>query len=555
MRGLVLAHIMPGPIFRRYALMAAFAGRIIPLMALSLGAVAVMCSTALAQVEEEAKPVSEDTAESAPADPDNADNGNADSSAGQTDVEMAKPLQFRGAFGAEFDGRWSDRDHDIDLEQNLQFELRFRDVPKIHVHGSIWFTEQVSEADPDSGIVGLGGAGQNDTIRPLYLHIDIDDLWGDSTLRLGRQRILEGPVYNRLDGAYFRRQTSWGAWYAFGGWRASLYDESHNDPAFGGGAAWNVTSSTRLGLDAYYVEETRNHIPDYHRYRLSNVLYPDYPRDRIDSLSETLLALSFWQDITANVRLFGRYTWYEETSDEVRLELTGYMPNRALTYEVAYRRQFGESADTLSDTTAYYRILGSQAEYDNIRFALHKAFGERYALSFETEFQSTDEAAYEAYNRDYVRYVVTGSIDDLYLQTDAVLSLEKWAVAGDEDAWAVTGELSRKFGPVDGAIGVDYQRWVDEFEAYNFWPLWRNQTRALLNTNPNVSNVFYTNNFLVRLTDVAGQTTRENVWALYTNWRWQVRENQDMFADVSYERDDSGDSPYWRLRGGYTIRF
>jgi hypothetical protein len=55
--------------------------------------------------------------------------------------------------------------------------------------------------------------------------------------------------------------------------------------------------------------------------------------------------------------------------------------------------------------------------------------------------------------------------------------------------------------------------------------------------------------------DVNEQTTRENVWAVYTDWRWHIQEDQEAFIDVSYERDDSDDSPYWRVRGGYTIRF
>jgi hypothetical protein len=37
--------------------------------------------------------------------------------------------------------------------------------------------------------------------------------------------------------------------------------------------------------------------------------------------------------------------------------------------------------------------------------------------------------------------------------------------------------------------------------------------------------------------------------------RWVFAENQDVSLALSYETDDSSDSPYWRVRAGYTVEF
>ena len=464
--------------------------------------------------------------------------------------------KFTGRFKAEVDGRWSDDDRDVDLEQYLNFETGPRAHPNFRIKGDLWFIENVSESDRDSSLSGLRGASDSDVlIRPLTLYAEFDDLWGDSTLRIGRQRILEGPIYNRLDGVYFKKNLEKWDWYVFGGWRASVYAESHDDPTVGGGVSLRLTPHTRVALDAYYVDEHRHGNPRWHRYRLSNLLYPDYPRDRVDDLEQTLISFSIWQDITQNMRFFGRYTWYEDAGDELRLELTGYVPSWDLTYELAYRGLIQDDDDRLSDAAGYYRILGPQASYDNFFLALHKPLGERFTVSLDAEVHSASDSDFDGYNRDYFRTALSVTAEDLFWEVDATASIEKWAVSGEEDSWAITGELEKSFGDVDVTLGMDYERWVDEYRSYNPWPLRR--TRFVANfplTPPNIS-ALLNQNFLVRLQDVRTRRVRENVYAVFGSLEWHFREDQDIELNVTYEDDDSGESPYWRARAAYTIRF
>lgn len=482
-----------------------------------------------------------------------------ESTADSAEVEEAPTLtgwDFSGRFDAEFDGRWSNHDRDIDIDQSLDFRLGHRSKPNISLHGSLWVIENVSESDRDSSLSGLKGSADSDVlIRPLHLYLQFDDVWGDSTLRVGRQRILEGPVYNRLDGVYFQKRLNKATWYVFGGWRASLYDESHDDPAFGAGISYRLTPRTRVALDAYHVDEHRHGNPRFHRYRLTNLLYPDYPRDRVDDIEQTLVSLSLWHDLTNNMRLFGRYTWHEDAGDELRLELTGYVPTWDVTYEVAYRGLLDDDEDRISDTAGFYRILGPQASYDNIFMAAHKPIGERFTISLDAEIHSASDSDYPGYNRDYTRASLTATAEDLFWDVDATASIEKWAVAGEEDAWAITGELARTFGPVDVSLGADFERWVDEYRTYNPWPLRRTRAAAAFPLTPAAISGLLNNNFLVRLQDVRTRRVRENVYAIFFSADWHVHDNQDIRLDVTYEDDDSGESPYWRARAGYTLRF
>ena len=61
---------------------------------------------------------------------------------------------------------------------------------------------------------------------------------------------------------------------------------------------------------------------------------------------------------------------------------------------------------------------------------------------------------------------------------------------------------------------------------------------------------FFARNHATRVVD-----TRENVYSIFTELEWRFREDQEVFAKVAFEEDDGPDSPYWRVRAGYRIRF
>ena len=62
-------------------------------------------------------------------------------------------------------------------------------------------------------------------------------------------------------------------------------------------------------------------------------------------------------------------------------------------------------------------------------------------------------------------------------------------------------------------------------------------------------------NPIVLIADQWAVETHEDVHSVYSKLNWAFRDNQDVTLGVTYEEDDGPDSPYWRVRAGYVIRF
>lgn len=477
-----------------------------------------------------------------------------------------------GRFDASFDGIWSDSHESLDLDQTLQLNIDPPEHDRIHLRSLFWLRQDLGSDDVSSPLRDLDDSFDSDFHADIvYLHLDVDDLWGESTLRIGRQRIVDGVAYNRIDGVYFRKEMPRWQWYAFAGWQASLYDHAFDDPAFGGGASFQLTSSTRLAVDAYWVEEDRIHFNEYYRRRLSDWLYRDYPRGLDHSLHDSSIAVTLWQSLTDNIRFMGRFEWLDTDGQRLTLQTTGYIPALDLTFEVRYRRLFDELEDRASDLTSYYRILGPQQEYQELRIVLHRPLTERLALSLEGEFRDTDnhypgpDSSYwdRAYdfadksNQDFKHYTATLSADKLPWGLEAMLFTEYWDIEDFDDTWQIGGEVTKKWDEFSLTLGAEYSSYDDYYTRYNFWPGWQNQLRrALFSTNTSsLSTFYYNNNFTVNLRDVVPVNAGEDIYSIFAEARWAFTKNQELRANVTFEEDDSDESPYWRVRAGYTLKF
>ena len=232
-------------------------------------------------------------------------------------AEAAKRNWFQGEFSAGLDAAWSDYASDFDFNQYLRFKVDPPECKKLHIRGAIWLNEDLgSDAPRYSALRDINdGFDSHLRVRPLYLYAELDDVWGDSTLRVGRQRILEGAAFNRIDGVYFKQRLGQWDWYVFTGARATIYDDPFQDFVTGGGASVRLFDRTRIALDAcFYGEEHR-----------------DY-----EDIDDTSVALSVWQIVSPNLSLFGRYDRRSGNGDEVYLNATGFVPAWDLTYEVSY---------------------------------------------------------------------------------------------------------------------------------------------------------------------------------------------------------------------------
>jgi hypothetical protein len=483
------------------------------------------------------------------------------SSAGETGEPSAEPKEsspigkrwIRGSFEAGFDGVWSDDDSNVDLDQTIRLQLDPPAYPNIHIRGALRLQEDLtSDKYYESAIRDYDDTVDSDVrVNLLNLYVDVDDLWGDSVLRIGRQRIAESPLYNRMDGIYFKQRVDAWQWYVFGGARASNYYDSHGDLVLGGGVSVQATPTTRLALDAFYGEEERDDDDVVRPWPVYEWFGLDYPRRIEDDIDDNYVSLSVWQWFPPNATLFGRFSLQNGEPNDLTLSLTGQYEPWDVAYEATYYGQLQENEDLVNDLTAYYRILGAYEKYDDVLLAVHKPITKILTLSLEAEFHESHASGDETWsNRDFQRYAIILDADELVPTVDASIALERWDVDEGEGTWAVTGEVSKTWERVKLTLGADYERYEDRVVKYNPWALVFDNVRQAV--APNGWPIY---NPIVFVFDDYAVETHENIYSVFGKVSYDLTEAQELALKITYEEDDGPDSPYWRVQAGYTINF
>ena len=472
-----------------------------------------------------------------------------DAEAETATVAQEKSGWISGRFDMGIDARHTDYDSDVELEQYLLLDINPPKLEKLSIRGALWTIEDVDGREhPTSTLRGLNDASSGSVrARLLYFYVQAEDFWGDSTLRIGRQRILESPIFNRVDGIYFKKRTANWDGYAFAGARASVYDDVHNDHVLGGGLTYRGLPKTRVALDLFYGEERRD---DEVRPGLAALLLgTGFPRRVKRQIDDRQISLSVSHQVTPKNHLFGRYTWHGGSSDELEVSATGVFSQGDVVYDLSYRKRLNLLADRTGNTTGFYRVLGGLDEYDDIQGALHIPLGERYAASFELQWHDTRNGGGQA-NRDYKRFALLLSGTDLGPGLDAEIALEHWDVSEGSSTFAVTGEVAKEWERLDVVLGADYERYQDRLRIYRGTPLGISYILNFINPS-----LFPRYNPLVQFFDVRAVDYHENIYSFYLRAGYELGTKRSVWAEVSYEEDDGPDSPYWRLQAEYSIRF
>ncbi len=468
----------------------------------------------------------------------------------EAEAPAAKPSApwYRGSFETEFDSVYSRRDSDFDVSQYLRLDVDPPKYPRLHLRASLWLHQDLSDDSNKSSVLrDINDASSSDVqARLLYLYADVDDVLGDnSVIRIGRQRIQEGAAYNRIDGLYIKKRLNQFEWYAFAGARASVYRDTSSDLVVGGGAAYVPTNKTRIALDTYYAEESR-----YGVSKRRTSLLRGYSRPIADEINDSKVTLSFWHNFGPNTRAFARIGMLGSNLDELTLSLNGYIPRLDLLYDIDYRQLFNTVGDTTADLSPFYQVLGQYREQQTLYLGLHRPITKKITLSLEGELRNGKNDDFYSGNRDYQRVGTVLYVEDFYKGFDLSTSVEYWNVSNGEGTWTLTGEISKSWKQVDWRTGVDFVRYKDRLVEYDqAYALFDATVVALL---PNVYPGF---SYLTQANATRVVDTRENVYRLFTDLSWTFREDQEIYGKFSFEEDDSPDSPYWRARMGYRLRF
>ncbi len=488
--------------------------------------------------------------EAAPAEaPAEGENTEGEAAEGETDE--GKP-RIDGSFSNQFDGVWADGESDMDLEQTLSLNVQPGKSDKLRLRGLLWMQEDLDSDEAQySALRGINDSYDSDVrARLLHLYAEVKDVWGQSTLRIGRQQILEGIAYNRIDGLYFNKRCNYWEWYAFAGVRASLYEDSSDDASLGAGVTLRPRPGTQASVDFFYGEEEYEAWEGASNQLLSGLVLTPVSRKVDYETDNSAVALSVMQDLWTGATAYGRVTWLDGNGQELLLDLTGVVDCWGLAYELRYRRQMDSIGERVSDLTGFSSIMGVYDEYDDLLLVLTKDIGKKVSLSLEAELHDSRNEDLLGGNRDYQRLALVGAVDELFPTIDAELSLERWHVDGGEGTWALTGELSKTWKALTLTVGADYEQYQDRIAVYD-GSLDSLAQLGMLVAPGQISS-------LAPISPLSAPwilETHEEVHSLFGKARWVVCKNQEFTASIRYEEDEAPESPYWRVRAGYLVRF
>lgn len=459
---------------------------------------------------------------------------------------------INGRFETGVDSAWDDSGSDIELYQILRLDVKPPKSPKLKLKGSLWLTEDLDGDEARySTLYGIDdGYGGDVRARVLDLYLEAKDVLGGAQLRIGRQRILDGPLYNRIDGLRLRWDKPRWDGYVYAGSRASLYEDPFDDLVVGAGAGYRITDSTRLGVDLFHAVDDRRRSESVSRDWFDDLFGLAYPRKVETRVEDQTLGLSLHHR-------FNPYHWFhaqillqDDGAHELSADLSGHIVRWDVTYLLNYRRQFDRVNDRVNDLTGYYRILGGLEQYHHVHLGVQRPITEKLTLGFETDIHDViGDNSFNA-NHDYVRLATVLSAADLGKGFGFSVSLDRWNTSEEDGSWMVTGEVSRKWKAFEWALGADYEQYRYEYVDYNPWPKWI-KTAAVL-ALPGVYPGF---DPLVALTDTREVLAREEIHSVYTRFAWKVNERQRLSARLTYEEDEGPYAPYWRFRASYEIDF
>lgn len=472
----------------------------------------------------------------------------------EADAPEEKPGRewVRGRLETGFDTAWDDTGSDFELYQILRMSIDPPSTPKVRLQGAVWLTEDLDGDEARySSLYGIDdGYGGDVRGRVLDLHLQIKDVLGGGVLRIGRQRILDGPLYNRIDGLRIRwDKPKWDA-YFYAGSRASLYENPFDDLVIGSGAGYRIGDNTRVGIDLFHAVDDRRRSDAVSRGWLTELLHRDYPRRVETRVEDQSLGLSLYHRFNQHHWFNAQLMLQDDGAHEYTMDFSGYIERWELTYLANYARQFDRVNDRVSDLSGYYRILGGLEQYHHVHLGVQRPLTKRLAIGLETDLHDADQDDSLNTNRDYVRMAAVLSAKDLGKGVGFNLSLDRWNTSGRDGSWMLTGELSREWKAFEWAIGADYEQYRYEYVDYNPWPGFLKNVAvfALPGLYPGFSP-------LVALTDTREILAREEIHSIYSRFEWKIDERQRLTAKVTYEEDDGPYAPYWRIRAAYEIEF
>lgn len=358
-------------------------------------------------------------------------------------VEEDEGFPLHGYVSMRYRGRWGGNDADHDVYQVLA--LDFGDAKRFPVTGHVmtqlsWDVDGDTDADGEFAFFSLSDTYDSRLTGRLYhAYADFHDFAPLETLRIGRQLIYDTPEVAWFDGlrvesgASSRRRVKYGA---YAGIPVHPYESSPEGDAvfglYGEGRPWK---GGRARLDWMHFDGEN--------------LNGDHDDD--------LFAGSVWQEVGKGTSVEASHTRLEGDPRDVKLAMRHFDLEGDLTLEVSYYELVRTQKDQSLQLDPFFSTLFEYFPFHQVGVLASKGIGDNVIVQGGADLRRVeDEDDVGAFNRDFERYFLITTFDDLPHDLSLALTGETWKSAGsDIDSWGV--DVSRDFGEeMTASLGTYY---------------------------------------------------------------------------------------------------
>ena len=357
---------------------------------------------------------------------------------------------LHGSLSMRYRARSTGDDSDHDLGGVLALDVANPSVPWITGHLQ---ARVDADLDGDDGVFQeLSDTYDGSVVGKLYLayaDIELDARPEDSPgmLRVGRQSDPRLPEVLRLDGLTYltrpmgKNEIELGA---YAGIPVHLYESSSDgDRSYGTFAEGRPWRGGRARFDWMHLED--DEVLGDHR--------------------DDLLSLGLWQRLAQHWRVEGEYSHLEGDPRDLRLRAFYERPDSATIVRLGYFELLETQTAHATELDPFSEQLFDYFPYRQSTLNVSQAFGERTVVDAGFDLRRvSDSGDVGEFNRDWERYYVTTTLNDLYAEDIALsLTADRWD-DDDRDTSSFGADLSYAADARwNGAIGTYYSLYKYEF--------------------------------------------------------------------------------------------
>jgi hypothetical protein len=347
-----------------------------------------------------------------------------------------------------------DQESDNDLYEYLRLDATVPKDRKYEIHFFGTARQDIDGKNDEHDFYPLediGDARDEPSTGTLYdAHLAINNPFLHiSQVRFGRQAgTRDEPVF--FDGVALDAALSQRIFITAYGGAAAHFEELEyewgDDTVAGAGLDISPTFDSVISMDYLYIQDKRDFFG-------------------FEDQEDHLISLKVWQRFTKYISGMTRFRYLNDDARDIRVKAGVTFPDAGFQISAGYFRQFGEETEHTNETSIYYDIVGTTAEFHSFDIKARKFFGEHYAIDVgyydRRLLDSNDESSF---NRDYSRLYAAFDVADLLMKR-LTLSLigEYWE----------TGDNSYQSGGLDASYTLKKGRRKGELSAGTYYSLYK----------------------------------------------------------------------------------